>query len=446
MQLTQPSPTSPPSPPEVAAATRRPSSIRTRLRSAACLLLAAGLPALARAQATPSPGWQLDATGLVYSERQRTSVVEPVGRLTRIFQNGQTISAQLAIDAITGASPTGAMPSSQVQTVTGASGSTTTHTANEVPTHEFSDVRGAGELEWVRPVGSRLNATSGLHFSREKDYRSFGLSEAISLDVLHHLATVTVGGGFDRDRVFPVGGTPAPLVDGSLPRQDGSSAKRSTTGLLGLSRVLSRRWLVGLNVTRSVERGYLTEPYKVISLMDPITGDLPGQVTEGRPASRDRRAVLASSVYHLTDNVLYLEYRYYWDDWGVRSHTADARYRLELPGRQHVLPHVRLYTQTAANFYRPSLDPTEALPAFASADYRLGPLNGVTLGATYGLHVAGRPGEWNIRAEYIRQWGRGPHASGGGDEEEAVDTSPSALETIPALQIGSLVIGYSIRF
>ena len=42
---------------------------------------------------------------------QRTNVVEPIGRITRIFQSGQTLSAQLAIDAMTGASPTGARAS-----------------------------------------------------------------------------------------------------------------------------------------------------------------------------------------------------------------------------------------------------------------------------------------------------------------------------------------------
>jgi len=110
----------------------RPGCVRTALRAAACLVLATGLSTAARAQepAPPPPpsmpaptttaGWQLDATGLLYSEQSRTSVVEPIGRLTRLFQNGHTLSAQLAIDAMTGASPTGARPSLQTQTVTSA--------------------------------------------------------------------------------------------------------------------------------------------------------------------------------------------------------------------------------------------------------------------------------------------------------------------------------------
>jgi hypothetical protein len=439
--------------PAAADAVRRPSTIRTALRAAACLLLASSLPALVHADPAPSPGWQLDATGLAYSERQRTSVVEPIGRITRFFQDGQTFSAQLAIDAITGASPTGAMPTGQVQTVTSASGVTSTHAAGQVPTHKFSDLRRATDLEWGRPVGSLFNATTGVHFSREKDYQSLGFNEALSLDLFHRLVTVTVGGGVDRDQVFPVGGTPGPLADSTQTPVGGRNLKRATTGLVGISRVLSRRWLAGINFTRTLENGYLTEPYKVISLMDPVTGNLLGHLTESRPSSRDRRAVLASSVYHLTENILYLEYRYYWDDWGVRSHTADASYRVELPGGQHMLPHVRLYAQTAADFYQPGLDPNAPLPAFASADYRLGPLNGVTFGGTYGFHLPGSPGEWSIRAEYIRQWGRGPGGSGGeggggeGDRAQAAAAAaPTLVQAIPGLDIGSVVIGYSLRF
>jgi hypothetical protein len=433
---------------EPAALIRRPSTVRAALRAAACLLLASGLTPPAHADPSPASNWQLDATGLVYSERRRTSVVEPVGRLTRLFQDGQTLSAQLAIDAITGASPTGALPSGQVQTVTSASGTTSIHAADQVPTHKFSDLRGAADLEWGRPIGALFNATSGLHVSREKDYQSVGVNETFSLDVLHRLATVTIGGGVNHDQVFPVGGIPVPLADGTQSLPDRRSPKRVTTGMVGLSRVLSRRWLAGINFTRTLERGYLTEPYKVISLIDPATGDPLGQLTEARPASRDRKAVLASSVYHLTDNILYLEYRYYWDDWGLRSHTIDASYRIEVPGGPHVVPHIRLYTQTAADFYQPALDQAAPRPTFASADYRLGPLNSVTLGGTYGFQLPGSPGEWSVRAEYIRQWGRGPHPGGdeGTGDDGQVTASPRLVETIPGLDIGSVVVSYSFRF
>ena len=443
-------------------------SVRTALRAAACLVLATGLSAAAHAEepaaaATPEPtttaGWQLEATSLVYSEQQRTSVVEPIGRITRFFQNGQTLSAQLAIDAMTGASPTGARPSLQTQTVTSASG-TTTHSVGEVPTQTFKDLRGAGELNWGFPVGSLFQGSANAHYSREQDYESIGAGGSGSLDVLHHLATLTLGGGYNRDDVFPVGGTPAPLVDSSEPRAPGRNAKHVSSGLIGLSRVLTRRWLVGGNLTLTRESGYLTEPYKVISLIDPATDLSQALLTESRPSTRDRRAALGSAVYHQDANILYLEYRYYWDDWRVRSHTIDGRYLIALPGGTHLTPHLRLYTQDAAEFYAPKLDLNAPLPEFASSDYRLGPLNGVTFGAAYAFHMPNSPGEWTVRAEYIRQWGRGPAfpsssgegGEGGGDDAPAkpaaaqAATDPQPIDTIPPLNIGSVVIGYSLHF
>jgi hypothetical protein len=452
--------------------------VRTALRAAACLVLATGLSTAALAQEpapqappapapsaplspTPinSPGWQLDATGLVYSEQSRTTVAEPIGRLTRFFQNGQTLSAQLAIDAMTGATPTGARPSTTTQTVTSPSGSTT-HTVGEVPTHQYHDLRKAAEMDWGFPVGTLFQGGANAHYSREHDYSSIGAGGSASLDLLHRLVTVTVGGGYNKDEVFPVGGTPIPLVDASTERAPGNNAKDVGSWLVGLSRVLTRRWLVGGNLTLTREKGYLTEPYKVISLVDPATDVSQVQLNEGRPTTRDRRAALASAVYHQDANILYLEYRYYWDDWRVTSHTVDGRYLISLPGGAHVTPHLRLYTQQAADFYAPKLDLNAPLPEFASSDYRLGPLNGVTAGASYGFRMPNSPGEWTVRAEYIRQWGRGPAfptGSGDGGGGQVPDTrarpaaaqattDPQPIDTIPPLNIGSVVIGYTLHF
>jgi hypothetical protein len=431
------------------------SPLRARLGAAAFLLL--GLPALAAAQPAPSPKWQLDATGLLYGERQRTDVIEPTGRLTRMFANGQSLSAQLAIDAITGASPTGAVPSGTPLTTTTASGTVTTIPAGQVPTKKFSDLRGAVDLGWDLPVGTLLKATTGAHVSREKDYQSVGVSESVSLDVLRRLATLTLGAGVNRDGVFPTGGTPMPLSDGTVLLTSGTDRKDVTTGLIGLSRVLSRRWIVALSATRTLERGYLTEPYKVISVVD-STQTAVDQLTEHRPDVHDRRAAMASSIYHFAKDVLYLEYRYYWDDWRIRSHTADVKYRLELPLDQYVLPHVRYYTQSAASFYRTSLHEGEALPAFASADYRVGEMSGVTVGATYGFKLQNAPGEWSVRLEYLRQWGPGggfgsdSHGGEGGGEVASRATRATAIATasrvgeFTSLDVGTLVIGYSIQF
>jgi hypothetical protein len=249
---------------------------------------------------------------------------------------------------------------------------------------------------------------------------------------------VTVGGGVNHDRVFPVGGIPVGLSDGSALLASSSAAKDVTTAMVGLSEVLTRRWLVGVNATRTFERGYLTEPYKVVSLQDGTTGMPSGSLTEKRPSTRARRSLLASSVYHLTDDVLYLSYRYYQDDWRVRSHTYDVKYRHELGDDDYLEPHLRYYSQTAASFFRFSLLDGAPLPELATADYRLGALRSVTVGATYGFRIPDRPGEWTVRAEYIGQLGDG-HPGGAVGIQRQFDLAPT-------VNIGSVVIGYSIGF
>ena len=90
------------------------------------------------------------------------------------------------------------------------------------------------------------------------------------------------------------------------------------------------------------------------------------------------------------------------DDWGVLSHTVDARYRLELGGKGNYLePQPRYYRQGAADFYRTALFTNATLPAFASADYRLAENNAVTAGVKYGRRT--RAGEFSVRLEYYRQ-------------------------------------------
>ncbi len=425
-----------------------------RLRAAACMLLAAaGTPAAAAAQTPGEASTRYEVTGLYYAEAQRTSVVEPVGRFTRLFADGQSLSAQFALDVMSGASPTGANPSGISQTVTSASGTTTTTPGDQVPTAMFKDARAAIDLEWVRPLGL-LTPTLGTHFSREKDYQSFGANAKLSLDVNQRLTTFTVGGGTNHDSVFPVGGimpglSPVATSTGGVgPGGEGgegggpgsiadAESKRVGTGLVGISQVLTRRWLMGADMTRTWESGYLTEPYKVVSLLDPNTGYTTGELTEKRPDSRLRTSVLVNSVYHLSQDIAYVSYRYYWDDWNIRSHTIDLRFRRDLESGAWLEPHARYYTQSSAGFFHQGLVAGTPLPAYASADQRLGELRTVTLGATYGWKLSGQPGELSVRAEYMGQFGNGHPADAVGVQRQ--------YDLAPAVNIFSLVLGWSFE-
>jgi len=441
----------------------RGAPVRGRIAAAACAL-AAGLPVAAAAQsgtpippAAPDAKWQFEGAGLLFAEQGRTKIAEPVARITRLYSGGQTLSAQLGIDVMTGASPTGAMPSGHVQTTTTPSGNLQTVPAGAVVTSPFHDKRASLDLEWVKPsFGARLVTTAAGHASREGDYQSLGASGKVSIDVLDRLTTLTAGGGYDRDSVFPHGGIPVPfdslrpsagneghddefVVQATPgPSLGSSSPKDVATVLAGVSRIVTRRWMLGVNASRTSERGYLTEPYKVVSLIDPVTGYTTGQLNEHRPDTRQRTAVLASSVYHFTANVLYVSYRYYWDDWGIHSHTVDGSYRVELSEGGFLEPHLRFYTQGAADFFRYGLPVGEPLPEFATSDMRLARMNTVTLGLTYGFRPHVVPGELTVRAEYLRQQGDGHPADAIGVQK--------TMDLLPPVNMGTGVVTWSVRF
>lgn len=380
----------------------------------------------------------LDASALLYGEKGRTAIVEPTAMLTRFFSNGQSLSAQFAFDVMTGASPTGEMPSGRVQTVTSASGHTSTNAADQLPTKPFSDFRGGLELGWVLPIGSLVTATTGAHVSRERDYRSVGGTFQASLDVMNRLTTLTAGGGVNRDEVLPIGGTPVPFGDGTMVTT-ATNDKRVATVLLGVSHVVTRGWIMGASVNLMEERGYLTEPYKVVSLISPDSGFTVGSVTEHRPSNRERRSAMLNSVYHLSgDDVTYATYRYYWDDWGVRSHTLDLKLRHELPEHSWLQPHVRLYTQTQAEFFNFGLEDGAPFPTYATSDERLGPLHSATIGATYGFPVPGYTGTLTVRAEYLHQWGDGHPSSAIGAQQD--------INLFPPMDTGTLFVTYSVDF
>ena len=95
------------------------------------------------------------------------------------------------------------------------------------------------------------------------------------------------------------------------------------------------------------------------------------------------------------------------DDRDIDSHTVDLRFRWPVGGNSYFEPHVRYYTQSHADFYRTSLDGTLPVPTFASADYRLGEFDAITLGLKYGRKTeAGN--EWSTRLEFYSSSGNVP--------------------------------------
>lgn len=125
---------------------------------------------------------------------------------------------------------------------------------------------------------------------------------------------------------------------------------------------------------------------------------------ESRPDSRTRQALFAEIKHYLAGKVLDVSYRFMVDDWDMQSHTLDTHLRWPIASSSYLEPHVRYYTQSAVDFYRVSLLDGQPLPQHASADSRLGDMQGLTVGLKYG-HETAAGNEWSARIELYRQTG-----------------------------------------
>jgi hypothetical protein len=428
------------------------SPLRLALAAATGALLAAG-PGWAQTS-TPAPGsgpvtWQADASVLSYSESSgRVKAIEPVVSLKRSDANDRVTSLRLTLDTLTGASPTGAVPQPGVQTVTSASGKTSTTTrSGQVPMDSgFKDLRGAANLSHEQPFGEGRRISLGLNLSGETDFYSLGANVGLSQDFNNKNTTASIGLAYEFDLIKPVGFTPRPLLPHLSADSEGGSKTRNVGDLLlGVTQVMNRRWLMQFNVGVGSGSGYQNDPYKVVSVVSGSgleTGDL--KVSEARPGQRRRVSLYWQNKVHLGEDVVDLALRHYHDSWGIRAETADLHYRYELNRGWYLEPQLRVYRQNAADFYRPYLlegsdynSATHvAAMSYASADPRLAAFTARTVGMKLGFDL-GKGREFGVRLASYQQ------------KMSPTSSAPGYLATVPLtdpLKAMLLQIGISQQF
>jgi hypothetical protein len=111
----------------------------------------------------------------------------------------------------------------------------------------------------------------------------------------------------------------------------------------------------------------LTDPYKYVFVLDSDS-----VLLEQRPDERHLWNLLGRYVRYFPawDSSLHVDYRYSWDDWGVRAHTLDTAWTKSLADGWLITLGARYYSQHQADFYA---DYFAGLPAAGhySSDYRL---------------------------------------------------------------------------
>jgi opacity protein-like surface antigen len=427
--------------------------------AAATAGLLGALPA-APAVAEEASNWEVDTTLLYYGEDgERVKDASLMTSIRRALDEDRSFNLSLTVDALTGATPSGAVPANTVQTFTSPSGRASYDVAaGEIPLDDnFLDTRIALAGNWQQSLGEAMRLNAGLSASHEYDYLHLGVNGRLERDFNQKNTTLFVGGAIAKDTIDPVGGVPVALspMQAAIPGDDdeggvlkagGSSESKDVYDLLiGVTQVLSRRSLLEVAYSYSQVDGYQNDPYKILSVVDPVTGaPVAGPVGSGlnlylfesRPDSRAKQSLFAEWRYALDRDSFAVSARYMTDDWGIDSQTVDARYRWNINERSYLEPHLRWYTQSAADFYRTALFAGQPLPQFASADYRLADSDAYTVGLKYGRRT--ERGEFSVRLEYYHQTADPLPGSAVGDLAN--------FELVPPLDAVIAQFGYKFRF
>ena len=174
-------------------------------------------------------------------------------------------------------------------------------------------------------------------YSKESDY----LSDTFGLKVAHELfdamTTVSLGYRTGHDTVMRNG-------------TDFMDEVNRYQYRLGVSQVLTKRFVLNLDYEGTLEDGYLNSPYRAARLNDLL-------VPEHYPRTRDSYAFALRGVYGFSvdegqlKSSLRAGYRYFWDTWQIQAHTLEVAYQRYLGSRWIGEANLRYYSQSAASFY-----------------------------------------------------------------------------------------------
>jgi len=386
---------------------------------------------------------ELDSSILFYQEANgRVRAIEPALQYTAHGPDSQTFNLGVIADSVTGATPNGAVPSDHTQTfvtplkapggssttVTSASGGSTvihlpptpgqiaaaalgrqyTTPPGQLPVDRgFHDQRYGVNVGYSQPLGEISLVGFGGSYSIEHDYQSISASANIAQNFNLNNTTASLAVNYENDSSFPYGGVPTPLTVMTPQLKSVSSRGRSRIDIVaGLTEAMTTNWLVQLNYSYGISDGYQNDPYLIVSVVDPVTGEPNVYLYENRPTSRRLQSIYLDSKVDFGPSVTDVSFRYFMDSWGIKSTTVQVSDRVRLMGSLYVEPEIRWYQQSAANFFHNFLVTGQPLPQYASADSRLGQFVGLTYGMKLGFDLT-RSTEIYLRGEFYRQTGNG---------------------------------------
>jgi Protein of unknown function (DUF3570) len=236
----------------------------------------------------------------------------------------------------------------------------------------------------------------GAYVSSEYNYKSFGVDAQFSKKTKSNGEfTAKVTGYFDKVKlIYPSELIPTPTITttpggpiyittatgrkilsgGGSSNEDEksgipSSPRNTVTGSLSFTQIINTRMQVAFLTDVVYQNGYLGLPFHRVYLTD-------GTVkVENLPSSRVKLPLGFRLNYFIGDNIILKSYyRFYTDDWGLRSHTASLEVPVKITPFFSLSPFYRYYTQTAVKYFQP-YEETSTTAKYYTSNYALSAFN-----------------------------------------------------------------------
>jgi hypothetical protein len=247
------------------------------------------------------------------------------------------------------------------------------------------------------------NAVLSTGVSTENDYLAFNAGIEGTRHLNEKNTSFSGGLGFSIDQIEP--------TDGGTEDRPTSEDKQSVSLFGGFSQVLSKRSTLQSSLSYQFSNGFLSDPYKAAIVAGARRPDT-------RPDQRHQLAWLTRYRRHVEGigASIHFDYTLYLDDWGVNAHTFDLAWYQNFFGIARLIPSVRYYSQSQADFYAPwfNLVPGDGL---FSSDYRLSPYGALAYRVRAEARFQTWQLDWILNVGYERYESEGDLALGSVDLE-----------------------------
>ncbi|MFC6268361.1 DUF3570 domain-containing protein [Frigoriflavimonas asaccharolytica] len=241
-----------------------------------------------------------------------------------------------------------------------------------------ADTRFYPSLGWSREnetKGSTIMA--GVSYSGEFDYQSIGANIGFSQKTPNKMGEFTAKFQTFQDQVTLI--APIELRTGNSNGGEhdnyGTSGRSTYAVSLSYSQIINHNFQVELMTDAVQQTGYLSLPFHRVYFNDNTVHQ------ENLPNKRFKLPIGIRANYFLGDQFIFKTYyRYYTDNWGLKSQTFNIEAPVKISPFVSVSPFYRYYTQTGTKYFSPYQEHT-AFDDFYTSNYDLSTFNSNFYGA-----------------------------------------------------------------